>query len=242
MKLSAPIRVLKRQARALSGRDGVRLQVAPDQIATREGFDAWSHLASSWQRQHAGRSVYEQLRHGDLILVGSRPGQGKTLLSAGLAVEAMSRGHRAAFFTLEYTAADVDRLFGALGRSLNEFQDRWHLDMSEDISAGHIAQRLADTPPGTLIVVDYLQLLDQRRDKPTLGVQVQELKAFARASRATIVCLSQIGRDYTLTARACPSLQDVRLPNPVDLSVFNKACFLQDGKLRLHLARSNGAA
>lgn len=238
MKLSAPIYLLKQQAKALSHRDKIRLHVALDQIAAREGFSAWSHLASTWQRQDTSRSVYEQFRNGDLVLVGARPGQGKTVLSVGLAVEAMARGHRAAFFTLEYTAAEVDKLFEAIGRSPSEFQSQWLLDTSEDISAGYIAQRLAGAPPGTLIVVDYLQLLDQRRDKPSLDIQVQEIKAFAHASQALIVCLSQIGRDYTLTSRAYPSMQDVRLPNPVDLSLFNKACFIQDGKMQLHLTSS----
>lgn len=242
MKLSAPIYVLKQQAKALSQRDSVRLHVALDQIAAREGFNAWSHLASTWQHQDTSRSVYEQFRQGDLILVGSRPGQGKTLLSAGLAVEAMIRGYHAAFFTLEYTAAEVAKLFGALGQSLTRFKDRWLLDTSEDISAEYIAHSLAGTPPCTLVVIDYLQLLDQRRDKPNLDVQVQQLKAFAHASQAMVVCLSQIGRDYTLTSRAYPSLQDVRLPNPVDLSLFSKACFIQNGKMQLHLASSNGAA
>lgn len=240
MKLSAPIYLLKQQAKALSHRDKVRLHVALDQIAAREGFSAWSHLASTWQRQSTSRSVYEQFRNGDLVLVGARPGQGKTLLSAGLAVEAMARGHRAAFFTLEYTAAEVDKLFEAIGRSPSEFQSQWLLDTSDDISAGYIIQRLAGAPPGTLVVVDYLQLLDQRRDKPSLDMQVQEIKAFAHATQAVVVCLSQIGRDYTLTSRAYPSMQDVRLPNPVDLSLFNKACFIQDGKMQLHLG--SGAA
>jgi replicative DNA helicase len=85
-----------------------------------------------------------------------------------------------------------------------------------------------------LVVVDYLQLLDQRRDKPGLAIQVQELRAFANASQSVVVCLSQIGRKYTLASRECPSMQDVRLPNPADLSVFDKACFLQGGKMRLH--------
>ena len=242
MKLSAPIHVLKQQAKALSRRDGVRLHVALDQIAAREGFSAWSHLASIWQKQDTSRSVYKQFRQGDLTLIGSRPGHGKTLLGAGLAVEAMSRGHNAAFFSLEYTSAEVDTLFGALGQSPTEFQDRWLLDTSEDISAEYIAHRLAGAPPCTLVVIDYLQLLDQRRDKPSLDVQVRQLKEFAHANQAMVVCLSQIGREYTLTSKAFPSLQDVRLPNPADLSLFDKACFIQAGKTQLHLAGSNGAA
>lgn len=242
MKLSAPIYVLKQQAKVLSQRDSVRLHAALDQVAAREGFTAWSHLASTWQRQDKSRFVYKQFRQGDLTLVGSRPGQGKTLLGAGLAVEAMSRGHNAAFFTLEYTAAEVDKLLGALGQSPTEFQGRWLVDTSEEISAEYIAHRLARTPPCTLVVIDYLQLLDQRRDKPSLDVQVKQLKEFAHANQAIVVCLSQIGREYTRTSKAFPSLQDVRLPNAADLSLFDKACFIQAGRMHLHLAGSNGAA
>lgn len=234
MKLSAPIYILKQQAKALSQRDRLRLHAALDKVAVREGFNAWSHLASVWQRTDTSRSLYEQLRPGDLLLVGSRPGQGKTLLSIGLAVEAMERGNRAAFFTLEYTAAEVENLFGMVGRSQVDFKGQWILDTSEDISAGHISERLVCEPPGTLVVVDYLQLLDQRRDKPTLDVQVRDLKVLAQKSQSIVICLSQIAREYTLSSRTCPSLKDVRMPNPLDLSIFDKACFIQDGKMQLH--------
>jgi hypothetical protein len=238
MKLSAPIYVLKQQAKALSQREGVRRHVALDRIAAREGFTAWSHLASTWQQRDSSRSVYEQFRRGDLVLIGSRPGQGKTLLGAGLAVEAMSRGRNAAFFTLESTSAEVGELFGALGRSPTEFPGQWLLDTSEDISADYLARRLAGTPPGTLVVIDYLQLLDQRRDKSSLDVQVKQLKEFALANRAMVVCLSQIGRAFTETTKPFPSLQDIRLPNPADLSLFDKTCFIQAGQMQLHLAGS----
>lgn len=241
MKLSAPIFVLKQQAKSLSQKDKLRLHVALNQVAVREGFNAWSHLASVWQRTDTSRSLYEQLRPGDLLLVGSRPGQGKTLLSIGLAVEAMARGYPAAFFTLEYTAAEVEKLFAMVGRSTDDFKGKWLLDTSEEISANHIAERITGEPPGTLVVVDYLQLLDQRRDKPSLDEQVQKLKAFAQTSQSIVICLSQIAREYTLTSRACPSLQDVRMPNPVDLSIFDKSCFIQDGRMQLHSA-SAGAA
>jgi replicative DNA helicase len=241
MKLSAPIFVLKQQAKALSQKDKLRLHVALDQVAVREGFNAWSHLASVWQRTDTSRSLYEQLRPGDLLLLGSRPGQGKTLVSIGLAVEAMTRGHRAAFFTLEYTAAEVEKLFAMAGRSMDDFKGKWRLDTSEDISANHIAEHITGEPPGTLVVVDYLQLLDQRRDKPNLDEQVRDLKALALKSQSIVVCLSQIAREYTLTSRAFPSLEDVRMPNPMDLSIFDKSCFIQDGKMQLHEATADAA-
>jgi replicative DNA helicase len=44
--------------------------------------------------------LFPHFRPGDLVLVGARPGQGKTLMSLELAVEAMRSGHRAAFFSL----------------------------------------------------------------------------------------------------------------------------------------------
>lgn len=235
MKLSAPIYILKQQAKAVSRRDKVRLHIALDQIATREGFSAWSHLASSWQRQDTSSLVYQQFQPGDLILVGARPGQGKTLLGMSLAVEAMTQGNHAAFFTFEYTATEIEKRFINLGKDISEFRGRLLLDTSEDISSRHIVQRLAAAPAHTLVVIDYLQLLDQRRDKPMLDAQVRELKEFASAKDATVVCLSQISRDYESAANPYPGLQDVRLPHHVDLSLFNKACFLNNGKMQLYL-------
>jgi replicative DNA helicase len=90
MKLSAPIYILKQQAKAMSQRDKALLHVALDEIAAREGFNARSHLASTWHRQDTSRVSYEQFRNGDLVLVGARPGQGKTMLGLGLAVSEKS--------------------------------------------------------------------------------------------------------------------------------------------------------
>jgi replicative DNA helicase len=233
MKLSAPIYILKQQAKTLSQRDKMRLHVALDQIAAREGFKAWSHLASQWQRQNTGGAVYGQFKAGDLVLIGSRPGQGKTLLGIGLAVEAMARGNHAAFFTLEFTATIVADLFTKLGKNMAQFEDRFVLDTSDDICAQHITLKIAAMPRHAFVVVDYLQLLDQRRDKPPLEDQVRQLSALARDKQAVIVCLSQINRSFDSNTKQCPEMRDVRLPNPADLSLFNKACFLHNGKMQL---------
>jgi hypothetical protein len=100
------------------------------------------------------------------------------------------------------------------------------------ICARHIALRLADAPPRTLVVVDYLQVLDQRRDKPPLEDQVRELKGFARAAGRDRVPVTD--QSYLRPGlQALPRLQDVRLPNPLDLSLFDKACFLHGGMMQL---------
>lgn len=115
MKLSAPVYHLKRQARLLSREARIPLHQALDRIATREGFASWSLLASrATEAAPAGR-LFAQLAPGDMVLVGGRPGHGKTLMSLELAVEAMKSGNRGVFFTLEYTQRDVLDRFRAIG-------------------------------------------------------------------------------------------------------------------------------
>ncbi len=106
MRLSAPVYRLKRQARLLSRRDRVPLHQALDRAAAEEGFASWSLLAAKAAEATPAGSLLAQLAPGDLVLVGARPRQGKTLMSLELAVEAMKSGHRSVFFTLEYTHTD----------------------------------------------------------------------------------------------------------------------------------------
>lgn len=58
------------------------------------------------------------------------------------------------------------------------------------------------------------------------------LRAFARARGLTVAFLSQIDRRYDPTVKALPDLEDIRLPNPLDLGLFDKACFLGNGQTR----------
>lgn len=232
--LSAPIYILKQQARVLARREALPLHEALDRIARREGHAAWSHLAARSQADDGTAAVYSRLQPGELLLLAARPGQGKTLLAAGLAIEALTRGHGAAFFSLEETEAGVARCFARQGRRIDAFGARLVIDCSDRICADHIVDRLAAASPGTLVVVDYLQLLDQPRERPPVAQQVARLRAFAEARGAIIVCLSQVRRDFVPSgARPCPGLADVRQPNPLDLALFTKACFLHDGLLQV---------
>ena len=86
------------------------------------------------------------------------------------------------------------------------------------------------------MVIDYLQLLDQRRETPELMVQVLALKSFAKERGLILVFISQIERSYDPSAKPCPDLGDVRLPNPLDLKLFDKTCFLNDGEVRYAVA------
>ena len=110
------------------------------------------------------------------------------------------------------------------------------VDCSDAISADYIAKRMAAAPRGSLVVVDYLQLLDQRRKNSALTVQVRALKSFARDKGLIVVFVSQIDRSYDPSIKPCPDLDDVRLPNPLDLKLFDKTCFLNQAEVQFRAA------
>jgi len=236
MKLSAPVYRLKRKAKELARKDDIPLHLALDRVAIGEGFGAWSLLAAKSAEIQSAEGLLAHLEPGDLLLIGARPGHGKTLLSLQLAVEAMKAGRRAIFFTLEYTARDVLGRFRALGVDPAQFEGLFSFDDSAAISADHITRSLAEAPRGTLAIVDYLQVLDQKRGNPELMVQIQALKAFAQARGVILAFISQIDRSYDPALKPCPDLSDIRLPNPLDLSLFSKSCFLNEGEMRFQAA------
>ncbi|MGY3610089.1 MULTISPECIES: DNA helicase [unclassified Bradyrhizobium] len=232
MKLSAPLYHLKRKAKRLSREEGIPLHVALNRIALQEGYRDWSLLAAKLSASRPAGKLLARLKPGDLVLVGARPGQGKTLMSLELAIEAMKSGNRAVFFTLEYTERDVLDRFQAIGAEYARFDGLFELDCSDAISADYITRVLATAARGTLVVVDYLQLLDQKREHPGLAEQVRVLKSFARERGLIIVFISQIDRSYDPAKKTCPDVGDVRLPNPLDLRLFNKTCFLNKGEVQ----------
>ncbi|RTM14861.1 MAG: DNA helicase [Bradyrhizobiaceae bacterium] len=236
MRLSAPIYHLKRRAKRLSREEGIPLHDALDCIATREGFSAWSMLAAKAAALTPASRLFPQFQPGDLVLVGARPGQGKTLMSLELAVEAMRSGRRAAFFSLEYTEKDVLDRLRAIGVEPAQFDELFEVDCSDAISADYVVKQMATAPRGTVVVIDYLQLLDQRRENPDVSVQVRALKSFARDQGLIVVFISQIDRSYDAAVKPCPDLGDVRLPNPLDLTLFDKLCFLNNSEVQFRAA------
>lgn len=237
MKLSVPIYRLKRDAKKLACEANIPLHTALDRIAQQEGFARWSLLAAKHAQTGPASRLLPQLIPGSMTLIGARPGQGKTLLGLELAMGAVRQERPAWIFTLEETERSVAARLRDLGLNVAAQTALLRLDCSDRISAAHIIKRLQEAPRGALILIDYLQLLDQRRDTPPLAEQVQSLKAYAEERGLIVVCLSQIDRSYDPSLKPYPDMRDVRLPNPLDLSLFDKACFLNDGEVQLSVSR-----
>lgn len=236
MRLSSPIYKLKRQAKLLVRETDIRLHEALNQIAEKEGFKDWSHLASNCSKATPAKEILNQLGSGDMVLIGARPGHGKTLLGLELAALAEKTNRTGYVFTFEYNETDVWDQLEKLGCDTKRFDRPVVVDTSDNICAAHIIERLSTTDDSSLVVVDYLQLLDQKRNNPPLEEQVRALKKLAAAKDAIIVVMSQIHRAFDLSDEGMPSMDDIRLPNPVDLSLFDKRCFLNDGDIQIETA------
>ena len=232
MHLSAPIYRLKHQAKLIAREHNLALHAVLDRVAQQEGYASWSLLAAKEKHRSPSKILMQELNPGDLVLLGARQGQGKTLLGIEYLIAAMRSGAAGAMFTLEYTRAEVDKLLVSLGEVPEDFNALFSF-YDSDISAGYIQTQLAEAPIGTVVLVDFLQIMDQKRDHPPLADQIIALRNFGRERGLIIVCIAQIDRNYAAAEKPVPELSDVRLPNPVDLTLFNRTCFLQSGEVVL---------
>ncbi|RAP42633.1 DNA helicase [Rhodovulum viride] len=232
MRLSAPVYRLKRRARLLARKENIPLHEAQDRIAREEGFSGWSLLSSRLPEYAPAAPLLPRLADGDMLLIGARPGHGKTRLGLQLLLDARRAGRRAVFFTLEYTAREVlERMKPmdpqAAGPDLPE------IVTSDGISAGFIFRYLEGAPRSTVAVVDYLQILDQQRSKPPLAEQLLLLQSLAQESGIVLGFISQIDRSFDPERSPVPDFGHIRAPNPVPRGIFTKACFLHAGEVRI---------
>ncbi|KLN60817.1 DNA helicase [Kiloniella spongiae] len=226
MKLSAPIYQLKHKAKLLARHQEIPLHKALNKIATQEGFSNWSLLSAKASTHLHPATLLSKLNPGELILLGARPGHGKTLMGLQLVAETVKSGHRSIFFTLDYNKKDALERIEAFGENDLITDNNLEIDTSDEISADYIIEKIKSGTAPKLVVIDYLQLLDQKRTNPDLLTQIQSLKDYAKETGAIFVLISQIDRSFELSQKQLPELSDIRLPNPLDLTLFDKSCFL----------------
>lgn len=225
MQLSQPIYQLKRRAKLLAREAGIPLYAAQDRIAQTEGFASWSLLSVRHAEEARPPSILGELAEGELALIAARPRQGKTRIGLQLLVDAVRAGRPAVFFTLEYTEPQARDLLAEIGAG----DDLPEIVATDDIDGATISRHLAQAPAGTLAVIDYLQVLDQRRDTPPLAEQIAALREFARLRGVTLAFIAQVDRTFDPASTPLPGVADLRLPNPVPVELFAKACFAHAG-------------
>lgn len=233
MKLSAPIYQLRRRAKLMARNEKIPLHAALDRVARDEGFSAWSLLSAQIALGSPSKAVLSGLADGDMFLLAARPGHGKTLLGLELLLDAIRERRKAVFFTFELTEEETREHIRSLNGDADGCGGGLEIVATDEICAEYIMRYLSGSARGTIAVIDYLQVMDQQRRKPALSDQVLALRDFARKSGIVLGFISQIDRSFELESKPLPDARDIRLPNPVDLRSFTKACFLHNGQTQL---------
>lgn len=165
------------------------------------------------------------LAGGQMVVIGARPGGGKTAIGLNVARRAAARGEAVLFFSMEMPEAQItDRLIAqwsgvpmssiTRGVLTPEQTDRvvaaagayracaFFVDDSPELDAyqmRHTARRLARKSGLGLVVVDYLQLMRPADAKENRTQQVgglaREVKRLARECEVPVLCLCQLNRE-----------------------------------------------
>ena len=197
------------------------------------------------------------LQKSDLILVAARPSMGKTAFTLNIAAHVVLRAKEpVAFFSLEMSKEQlVQRMLCAEGRidsqrlrvgDLDE-EDWGHLiETASRLSAAPLyiddtpgitamdlrskARRLKAEKGLSLIVIDYLQLMQGRTSKSGDNRQQEiseisrSLKALARELDVPVIALSQLSRSVEARQVKRPMLSDLResgsLEQDADIVMF----------------------
>jgi replicative DNA helicase len=176
---------------------------------------------------------------GELLLVGGRPSEGKTVLLTQLAVQAALAGKNTLMFSEEMDAEDImeraifmrARVDGEAARDGTLKDEEWDriTDRANELYEtpwwisdlpATIASIVATTKQYILqhqigiVLVDYLQIVQcpGRYENRNLQVQdmVAQLRALARTHRIPVVVATQLSRETTRRANPEPILADLR--------------------------------
>ncbi len=175
---------------------------------------------------------------GDLVLVGARPGMGKTAFAMNLAVNISKRMKKAVcVFSLEMSAEQLtSRLLSSealvdstsmrrgiftrddwdrLARASEElFRCNIYIDDTPGITLSNMRAKLHRMKDVGLIVIDYLQLMQSDRRIDNRVQEVAEisrnLKLLAKELDVPVICCAQLSRGPEGRTDKRPMLSDLR--------------------------------
>jgi len=181
------------------------------------------------------------LQPSDLIIIAARPSMGKTALALNVALNAAKQtGKAVAVFSLEMSKQQLGiRLLGADARinaaklrtgylaendwdRLTDSANRLaelpiYIDDSSGASALEMkakCRRLKKRNDLALVIIDYLQLIQGRRNAESRQIEISEtsrmLKALAKDLNVPVIALSQLNRKVEDRPNKRPQMADLR--------------------------------
>ena len=208
-------------------------------------YEMFQKLASDERDQYVGiptgisdlDAVTSGLNRSDLIIVGARPGMGKTSFALNVARNVAMQGKVVAFFNLEMSREQmVNRLLSSEARvssqklrTGNLTGDEWgriaaagsalcqapiYLDDTASITVPEMKARLRRVPNLGFVVIDYLQLMHSAKRTDNRVQEVSEitrsLKIMAKELNVPIMVCAQLSRGTEKQANHRPALADLR--------------------------------
>lgn len=208
-------------------------------------YEMFQKLSSDERDQYVGiptgisdlDAVTSGLNRSDLIIVGARPGMGKTSFALNVARNVASQGRVVAFFNLEMSREQmVNRLLSSEARvssqklrTGNLTGDEWSriaaagsalcqapilLDDTASITVPEMKARLRRVQDLGFVVIDYLQLMHSAKRSDNRVQEVSEitrsLKIMAKELNVPVMVCAQLSRGTEKQANHRPALADLR--------------------------------
>lgn len=185
-------------------------------------------------------TIVDGFEAGDIVIVGGRPGLGKTALAVNLACNNLRSGRSVLFFSFEMTSRQIlERLVGCWGRIVvknisghyGEKTLRQMQEIGEEIARKpfYVAQSMNPTlesleqvleqhaakfGPPDLVVVDYLQLMTSMRRFDNRNQELtyisRGLKTLAMKAKLPMLVISQLRRPGQGDTTKNPQLHHLR--------------------------------
>lgn len=171
------------------------------------------------------------IRPGEVMVIGGRPGQGKSALGMNIMLKTSARGNPCAFFTIEMSAQQLaSRAAAVCGCPMNaDSRDAEKLEHAAT-ELEKLPAQIIDMPTGKageirsyvrslsrrggykVFVVDYLQLVrigkDGIEEYQRVTMASQAMKQIAREYGVAMIVLAQINRDGGKKER--PTMSDLK--------------------------------
>lgn len=180
------------------------------------------------------------LNAGELIIIAGRPGMGKTALAANIAEHVALNQQMTLFVSLEMSRHELsERMLCSYARINSHKLRNGHLsradqdrlpDVSSELSRAALyiddspsrtmaqiaatARRLKRRKNLSLVIIDYLQLIEPDNNKDQRQEQVariaRRLKTLARELKVPVLCLAQLNRQAEASRDNIPRLNHLR--------------------------------